>query len=270
MGPGRVSRNRLAESIIGEVMEKVKKRNTTSPSGKKVGRMSKNPAVAENISSNHQSREHCITISTPDASPYSVVAARYLGMYEAAGTYDGVIYYKQLNTVVVVSGSTIYCYRKAGKWWAGHVLGATWLCGLCCDDGGDSPPTSGWRYYNDKHGNQWLDDPQCSVQDGLIAPCEAVTVYVSLDMVDIAGEYLLIPDHFSEGRVILKHRSKDRFLKFYGGWCVTRCQVIDSTLISYSDDGRRTLCPGQDQSTRWRDHQRDRWVTVNVTCHTHK
>ena len=226
MGPGKVSRNFLAESII---REQVEGRNTT---GEYDDESSAPPLEQSNTSdfhsdvvSNNEVKDkeslhvdnlrveggntgyghqpsappsedlgakaiddfqpeqptkqplHCvqskerwsyITISTLDASGYGDDAANCLGMYEAAGTHDGVTYYRQLHTVD--SYTSRYCYRQAGKWWVGDKLGAK-DGELCCDDGGDYPPPTKWTYY--KKGllfNIWHDDSKLTIQDGLMLP----------------------------------------------------------------------------------------------------
>ena len=90
----------------------------------------------------------------------------------------------------------------------------------------------------------------------------------SNDLSDIAGEYLLVPDQYCMGRVILKHHSKDRFLMF-GDWGVID-KISGGDWIAYSRGGRRTVCPGQDNNTNWKICMIDKYVTVTVKCHTHK
>ena len=80
-----------------------------------------------------------ILISSPDASQYCLSADSYLGQYQVAGNHDGTVYYQQLHTVN--SDNTIFCYRQAGKWWAGYKLGDTEKGALCCEEGGLAEPT---------------------------------------------------------------------------------------------------------------------------------
>ena len=105
-------------------------------------------------------------------------------------------------------------------------------------------------------------------------PCQGATVSISGDTElsqDIAGEYLLLAGQFCGGHVVMKHRSKDRFLMFWGGdwaWRV-RDKISGGSGIAYSEDGRRTVCPGQDNNTKWYDDRRWSYATVTVKCHTH-
>ena len=87
---------------------------------------------------------------------------------------------------------------------------------------------------------------------------------------DISGEYHPVPNQYYEGRVVLKHSCKDRFLRFcYGDWNVDDKMSGSGSWIARCKGGRRTVCPGQDNSTKWRDMWRDKGVTVTVKCHTH-
>ena len=251
---------------IKQIMEEVNKnqllKNDSSSHKKVASRTQQGTAVPD------KERSPYILISTPDTSQY--LTAAFLGQYKLAdGTHNGTVYYQQLNTVD--SHTTRYCYRQAGKWWVGNRLGAEngWLC---CDEGGDYPPATGWKHMIDWRGSL-RDDPHLSVQDGLMTPCQAVTVSVSDNTKmsqNIAGEYHLVPDQNIEGRVILKHSSRQRFLMCYGHWSAMDKMSDDGNRIAYSKDGRRTVCPGQDHNTKWKIYGKEKYVTVTVKCHTHK
>ena len=156
----------------------------------------------------------------------------YLGQYECAGEHHGAPYYKQTD-----DGSIGYLYRDAHTAWrAGPELGSTGYFVLYHPPTGDTPPLSGWQWYDYFGDKKFHDAPSLVMTPGPLSPPRTITLQAEGELATLLPHHLgtfTVTDRWCWGRPVF--RNQPGKLLYYGGLDGLRWSVGDT--FQYFDLG---------------------------------